>query len=426
MKRLLQTRSLTLVNTVICTVLILICVVSLMASTYVVLTRHIQSTVYETQQTNLRTAAAFLDRSVSEINADFAADGKINSVTLSRVPTFSDHAVIDEIGTVTGETATVFIWDEETQDFWRRTTNITKPDGSRAVGTPLGQNGTVYPYMVRGETYIGEAVILGTPYYTIYEPIRDAAGEVRGILYVGVEKAKLQAVLVAVETSMIIVALTVMVLCGALGTFLFRATLRPIPNLATVMRELAEGKTDITVPHQDWTNEIGAMSQAVDVFRQNARERDQLEVDRESEIAARGARQDLIDAAIDRFSEASTTALDAISKAGGDLEVSAQQMSMSAKNSSQLSSSVANSAEQASGNVQTVATAAEELSSSINEISRQIAQSADMSKEAVSAAESTSGRVRELADTAQSITAVVSLISDIAEQTNLLSLTATI
>jgi hypothetical protein len=59
----------------------------------------------------------------------------------------------------------------ETKDFWRKTTNIIKPDGNRAVGTPLGQKGAVYPVLTKGETFRGEAVILGTPYYTIYEPI---------------------------------------------------------------------------------------------------------------------------------------------------------------------------------------------------------------------------------------------------------------
>ncbi len=98
--------------------------------------------------------------------------------------------MIDNIGRMTGETVTVFAWDDATKDFWRKTTNIVKPNGERAVGTPLGQNGAVYPVLTKGNTFRGEAVILGKPYYTIYEPIFNANNKVIGILYAGVEKKR--------------------------------------------------------------------------------------------------------------------------------------------------------------------------------------------------------------------------------------------
>jgi Single cache domain 3 len=37
----------------------------------------------------------------------------------------------------------------------------------------------------RGEAFYGEATILGTPYITGYEPIKDASGKVIGVYYVG-------------------------------------------------------------------------------------------------------------------------------------------------------------------------------------------------------------------------------------------------
>jgi len=36
-----------------------------------------------------------------------------------------------------------------------------------------------------GESYFGEADILGKPYVTGYEPIRDASSKVVGVYYVG-------------------------------------------------------------------------------------------------------------------------------------------------------------------------------------------------------------------------------------------------
>jgi len=63
--------------------------------------------------------------------------------------------------------------------------NVKKDDGSRAVGTVLSPHGPVFPMIQKGEAYYGDATILGKPYITGYEPIRDASGDVIGIYYVG-------------------------------------------------------------------------------------------------------------------------------------------------------------------------------------------------------------------------------------------------
>jgi methyl-accepting chemotaxis protein len=87
---------------------------------------------------------------------------------------------------------------------------------------------------------------------------------------------------------------------------------------------------------------------------------------------------------------------------------------------------VAAASEEASTNVQSVASATEELSSSISEIGRQVQESARMATDAVGQARSTNDRVSELSKAASRIGDVVELINTIAGQTNLLALNATI
>ena len=67
-------------------------------------------------------------------------------------------------------------------------TNVQKPDGSRAVGTVLDPNGKAFAAIAKGEGYFGPADILGKPYDTGYEPIRNANNEVIGVYYVGYPK----------------------------------------------------------------------------------------------------------------------------------------------------------------------------------------------------------------------------------------------
>ena len=91
--------------------------------------------------------------------------------------------VVDGVVKETGGTATLFV--KVGDDFVRVTTNVKKDDGSRAIGTILDPNGPAIAMIKKGEAYYGETTILGKPYMTGYEPIRDASNHVVGIYYVG-------------------------------------------------------------------------------------------------------------------------------------------------------------------------------------------------------------------------------------------------
>ncbi|MAN77941.1 MAG: hypothetical protein CML24_12305 [Rhizobiales bacterium] len=181
------------------------------------LRNEIARTAHHNQQSNLRVAATMFADAVEGGEVAWNAEGEVTGVTLPAIPEFTDNTLIDKITQVTGETATVFVWDEETQDFWRRTTNIIKPDGTRAIGTELGQTGAVYPVVMSGETFLGEAVILGNPYFTAYQPITAPDGEILGILYVGVEKAKIVALQDQVLMLLAGLSLAVFLVAGGAG-----------------------------------------------------------------------------------------------------------------------------------------------------------------------------------------------------------------
>jgi methyl-accepting chemotaxis protein len=87
---------------------------------------------------------------------------------------------------------------------------------------------------------------------------------------------------------------------------------------------------------------------------------------------------------------------------------------------------VASGAEEASTNMQSVATSAEELTSSINEINRQVDTSAELAFGAVDKSQAMNKTISSLSDFSKKIGAVVDLINAIADQTNLLALNATI
>jgi hypothetical protein len=94
--------------------------------------------------------------------------------------------VVDEVVKENGGTATLFV--KAGDEYVRVATNVKKDDGSRAIGTILDPNGPAITTIKKDEPYYGEATILGKPYTTGYDPIKDASGSVIGIYYVGYVK----------------------------------------------------------------------------------------------------------------------------------------------------------------------------------------------------------------------------------------------
>ncbi|MFZ5715048.1 MAG: methyl-accepting chemotaxis protein [Bradyrhizobium sp.] len=214
-------------------------------------------------------------------------------------------------------------------------------------------------------------------------------------------------------------------LAGAFGVAF--AVTRPIQHITTEMEILARGDTSVVVSGTERKDEIGAMAQAVQVFKTNAIEVERLKAE-QAETERRNVEQrkrDMIRLA-DDFESAVGEIIGTVSSASTQLEASATTLTGTAERSQKLATTVAGASEEASTNVQSVASATEEMASSVGEISRQVQESARMAGDAVGQARATTERVSELSKAAARIGDVVELINTIAGQTNLLALNATI
>jgi Cache 3/Cache 2 fusion domain len=99
----------------------------------------------------------------------------------------NNFEVVDAIGKEDGKgmTATLFVRGDD--EYIRVATSVPKPDGSgRAIGTVLA--GPALEAIKQGKAYYGDVPILGVPYTTGYEPIKDRSGNTIGIHYVGYKK----------------------------------------------------------------------------------------------------------------------------------------------------------------------------------------------------------------------------------------------
>ena len=228
------------------------------------------------------------------------------------------------------------------------------------------------------------------------------------------------------HTTLAMLALIFLTALGAL-VFAFLGVSRPIERMTEAMRGLAAGDTASDIPYGGRRDEIGAMSGAVQVFRENLIRTRQLE---EDTALARASAEEQRKAGMRQMADGFETAVggivERVSAAAAELQATAQTMTATAGETAGRSTSVAAAADQAAANVNTVAAAAEELGSSVTEIGRQVDGSAELAKAAVGEASQTADLVQNLAQAAGRIGDVVALISQIAGQTNLLALNATI
>ena len=170
------------------------------------------------------------------------------------------------------------------------------------------------------------------------------------------------------------------------------------------------------------------MAKTIAVIRQNAANEAlaKQEEAKRDEVARAGRRKANMHKLADEFESAVGNIVNTVSSAATELEAAAGTLTRSAADDAEARLGGADASEEASANVQSVATATEEMTSSISEIGRQVQESSRIAGDAVGQAEKTDTRIDELAEAAGRIGDVVKLITAIAEQTNLLALNATI
>ena len=99
----------------------------------------------------------------------------------------NNFEVVDAIGKEDGKGMTATLFVKHGDEYIRVATSVPKPDGSgRAIGTVLA--GPALESIKQSKVFYGDVPILGVPYTTGYEPIKDSSGDTIGVYYVGYKK----------------------------------------------------------------------------------------------------------------------------------------------------------------------------------------------------------------------------------------------
>ncbi|GAB3117624.1 methyl-accepting chemotaxis protein [Novispirillum itersonii] len=217
-----------------------------------------------------------------------------------------------------------------------------------------------------------------------------------------------------------------LLLVAVMQQSLLRLVARPLRSMTAAMRRLADGHLETEIPCLTRRDEIGAMADAVGVFRHNGQERHRLELAQQADSEARERRTAALETLLIDFDREMVHVLETVTSASTELEATARVLSGTAERSAQDATTAAAATEQASVNVRSVSSATEELATSISHITERASRSQTVAATAREAARTTETTVQSLVAATAKISEIVSLINDVASQTNLLALNATI
>src|ERR1700760_502631 len=203
-------------------------------------------------------------------------NGLVNRAEIQQMPAFKDHSIVDRAVSYVGGNATLFVYDDATGQFVRRSTNVKKENGDRAVGTQLAADHPGQAMLRRGEAYKGPAMLFGKSFMTAYFPVSNPAGKVVGIIYVGIAMEQLDAMLAHAIQTMAIAAAVAALLVLILTMLIVRRVTRPLSSVTETLTALADGRLDVEIDCGNRADEIGEIARTVGVFKSNATERKRL------------------------------------------------------------------------------------------------------------------------------------------------------
>ncbi len=212
---------------------------------------------------------------------------------------------------------------------------------------------------------------------------------------------------------------------GVLSVMLTRVT-APLEELTQAMVKIAQGDLSVQIHSLERTDEIGAMANAVEYFKNEVGERMRLKDRMDQAETSTLARQAHIDKLIQGFRTNVGEVLHKVGTHSEQMTHAADRLTTIAADSSRRAMAAAGASGEASSNVRTVARASEELSASIGEIETQVVRTRSVVLEAARTTTATTQTIGGLAEKAQQIGEIIGLIQAIAAQTNLLALNATI
>ncbi|MGQ9498355.1 MAG: methyl-accepting chemotaxis protein [Desulfotomaculales bacterium] len=302
-----------------------------------------------------------------------------------------NFAVVDEVAEDTGDAVTLFLGDTRVS-----TTVRDAKTGKRKVGTTAAPE-VVAAVLKQGKNFYGPADVAGTLHLTAYMPIRDTAGSVIGMWFVGIPLTHAAAVVSKLTWSIALIGLIMLAIVLALLIPLTNSFTNPIRKTAEVLDRVAQGDLTVRLGGQRFR----ALSLLTDAANRM--------IDQLKDLTRR-----VQDAAVQ------------VAAQSQELSASAEEVTATVETVTATAQQLSAAAEETAAHAQTAAEASDKVETQAKEGMQAVDGAVQQIKSAQQTVDQGARLVKQLGERSAAIGQITEVIKGIAEQTNLLALNAAI
>ncbi len=351
-------------------------------------------------------------------------------LSLDSVSAMSDkNDLLDHLKEITGLEFTIF--DGDVREY---TTIII--DGERAVGTTLDP-AIADVVLNKGESYSGEAVILGEKHITSYIPHYED-GEIVGVVFAGVASTANDASInSALTTSMLVGIALIIIVCIIAKLMIDRTVAKPLAVVMGAAESISEGNMDFNVDVKS-NNEVGQLGEAFGKMKVTLSTLNSTLVDLLSKISKGNWNVDIgeestyigdwnrLYKSLNDMTVSVRTALSQVSTSAGQINASVNMVASGAQSLADGAIDQARSIDTLSTNLQHISSQIADNSDNTKKVNDLAVVSGEVTTSTLSDMKQMLSAMKEIGTTSEDIAKVIKVIDDIAFQTNILALNAAV
>ena len=203
------------------------------------------------------------------LNYQYEGDWRIENDILYKGNQKMDGAddVVDELSKLCEGKVTIFKGDT------RVATTVVDASGKRAVGTKASAE-VIENVLKNGKDFMGQANVMGEPHHAAYLPLKNAGGQIIGMLFVGVstQKNEMDEVINSFIFSTLLAAVVIVVVCTGILNFFIGKIIGMLDEIVLAMKKISSGDLRIADLEIRTNDEIGILSAGVNDMRKKLKE----------------------------------------------------------------------------------------------------------------------------------------------------------
>ena len=203
------------------------------------------------------------------LNYQYEGDWRIENDILYKGNQKMDGAddVVDELSKLCEGKVTIFKGDT------RVATTVVDASGKRAVGTKASAE-VIENVLKNGKDFMGQANVMGEPHHAAYLPLKNAGGQIIGMLFVGVstQKNEMDEVINNFIFSTLLAAVVIVVVCTGILNFFIGKIIGMLDEIVLAMKKISSGDLRIADLEIRTNDEIGILSAGVNDMRKKLKE----------------------------------------------------------------------------------------------------------------------------------------------------------